>query len=235
MGIVRGYSFDVNEFVTNTSLHQLVDSASVSDLDPDNFTGEIHGLSTATPASIRDGDILFLNEDQPNLTRPAAISQWSHPIYLVHYNGQWVSLFGGDHLESGRFFNGVGSAIARGEVVSFNGQTGSGAVTLTSNINSNAAAKGNTIGSNHGPSAADTEAMRVRIIGHGLFLGSSKTADATWMDVVWHGSATSVWQRSTATDTNGYNAMRLNNTADADSDTGRLQPCYHFGALNFKV
>ena len=235
MPITRGHSFDVNEFVTADSLHKLVDSANITDLTPDEFTGEIHGLVTATPASIRDGDLFFLHETSVSLTRPTGLALWTNPNYLVHYNGQWVSLFGGDHLETGRFFNEIGGTIGVGEHGHFAALAGAGTVTLSLAVNANTAAKAASLGGNQ-ISSADGTVTRLRIIGYGLFKGSSKTSpNSPWFDTVYHGSATSEWVRSTVTLNNGYNAMRLNSTADGDSDTGRVQPCYHLGSLNFRA
>lgn len=237
MSITRGFHFESNELVTAEKLHQLVDSASITDLTPDEFSGEVHGLSTSTPASIRDGDILYLHETSVSLTRPTGLSLWLQPTYFVHYNGQWVSLFGGDHLETGRFFNdSVGGTINRGDQVQFEGQTGSGAVTLTINLTGTAVGKAMTFGGNHGGSVAVGAVSRVRIIGHGLFTGSSKFAGSVWMDVLYHIGASGAWAtNSGVSDASGFNAMRLNSTSDGDSDTARLQPAYHLGALNFRV
>jgi hypothetical protein len=233
MPIIRGYSFSPSEFVTADKLHQLVDSASVTDLSTDEFSGEVRGLVTATPSSIVDGTVYFLHETSVSLVRPTGLSLWSNPNYLVHYNGQWISLLGADHLETGRFFNEIGGTIAQGEHAQFGTQAGSGHVTLTLAVNSSAQGKAMTLGANQGPDSTDGTRIRIRMIGPGLFKGSSKTANSTWLDSLYHASADSLWTRSTASDHSGTNAMRLNTTADGDSDTGRLQPAYHLGSLVF--
>lgn len=233
MPILRGHTFQPSEFVTANSLHALVDTATITNLSTDEFTGEIHGLATATPASIRDGDLIYLHETSVSLAHPTGLTLWSNPNYLIHYKGQWVSLFGADHLETGRFFNNVGSNLDPGEHCQFDSISGSGAVTLTLGINSTGSGKTMCVGGLGGATAVDGAIARIRLIGYGLFNGPANSAGLTWLDTLKHTSTDSQWAKSTVTDDSGFNAMRLNATTTG-AGSQQVQPAYFFGGMHFR-
>jgi hypothetical protein len=147
----------------------------------------------------------------------------------------------GDRLETGRFAIGAdfapASNIPQGGHVLAEGLSGTGSVTLSAGLNTAAEGKAATVGmlSREQVDYADPGPfMRVTYQGYGVWAGSSKTAGNPWLDALFHSGSNSVFTRSTATDHSGQNAMRLNITADGDTDTARLQPGYMLGSLCFR-
>lgn len=123
--ITRGYSFTTYEQVTNTKLHRLIDSASISGLEASDFGGDIHGMAAASPTSATEGDV-WTGLD--NLT--ADDGTFYRNNYCIHSKFGAVALFSPHSLETRRVHAGADNATyAKGSACEL--ETTGGGVTLT--------------------------------------------------------------------------------------------------------
>jgi hypothetical protein len=239
--ITRGHNFLPNDMVTAAKLHQLVESATVADLTSDNFQGEIHGLVTATPASLRTGDFLYLQEASPTIDRPQNYAAWTEPTYLIRYFRGWASVFANARMESSRWFlsgdYGEGERLEEAGAMAHEILSGSGSVTLMAGLNATANSKTFTIGSSRATvvqAAAAPINIRATTLGLGTARLPSNSAASCWLDVFWE-DGTKAWTRSGVTDISGFNGFRLaKGAAVGDGGSLRRQPAYFLGSLNFR-
>jgi len=242
MAIIRGHNYQTDSVVTAANLHALVDNARITGLGLSDISSNARGLFTSTPSSLYAGSLLFLHETTASLGRPAAnLGLWTNPTYMVYHFGRWITLFGADRMESGRFFLSAdysGSRIRRGDAALYE-QTisGAGGVTLQIGLNAGTVAKTFTMGSPRATTnyAAAGAQLRLQLIGPAEGLFSANTRGSPWWDVLYHANASTNWDRSTATWPSGFHAYRLT-TWNAAPDSGLfLQPMYLMGAMNFRV
>jgi hypothetical protein len=127
--ISRGYNFRTNEQVTAVKLHNLVDNANVSGLSVDDFSGDIHGVASASPASATEGDVWRVPEAIPPFDGSAYSLVETH--YAVHTKFGPCMLFLPWGMETRRFMAGSdGAAYAIGAAVELE-TTGGGAETMS--------------------------------------------------------------------------------------------------------
>jgi hypothetical protein len=241
MAITRGYSYGSAEDVTSGNLHRLIESAKVSGLSAADFSGDVRGIVTATDVSLANGSVMFQFEPPVGLERPAGYTQLSHPTYLVKSRGSYVCLFGGDRMETNRLtaggdFGGAGGdQITKGQSVHFDGQAGSGSVTILAGLGSGSVPLAYCLGPTRGLVDVTGDAVRTTILGYAAAKLSANDAGPVWFDAIWGETGSgSDFAKSTATDHSGQVGMRLNNVGDAGGGTGRIQPAYMLGSLCFR-
>lgn len=234
MAISRGYSFATDEVVTNTSLHKLVDDATISAIAPGDLTGSVRGIHSATPSSFADGTFMFLQETSVSLAEPSALARWNHPMYLVAQHETFVALFGADRLESGRFVLGTDFAStldtgdpALSEISPPNGA----APILYLGQDTTAPPKFHTLGSTQRPTAPDAFA-RITMLGYGPSRHDVGSHNTDFFGSLFHGT-NAVWQGSGASHTSGFFAYRLNTVA-LTGNPFRLAPSYMLGGPCFR-
>lgn len=208
--ITRGYDFGINELVTPTKLHLLVDKADVTNIAlEDTF-----GVESASPASAVTGKMIAIQEAL-HFEASTYSGLSNHFNYLIHDSnlGGWVAFLKPLGMETRRFHGGTdltnypAGGVAIPEISSAVG------VTLTLGNQSGGIVNNGlpqvllgTIGTE---TIVQDESGRVDLIGAASFNAQSAPNPGPW-EFFWGHAAANInqWQGSSYTSVDGVFATR---------------------------
>lgn len=205
--INRGYSFETTETVNAAKLHALIDGATISGITADEFDEDVHGITTASPATEAPGDIHFFHEAVDQWELPSSGDTWSQSYYGLRVDASRINVFNPYGLETPKFVHGSDLALLLpGRAIL--PEANDTAATLRTGEDNTTFVKPYTFGCNSATTVATDSPIRCILIGPCLAETGSAGTDWPWPDLLYDADITP-WSTSGATNLSGASLLKL--------------------------